>query len=315
MSETIVRTINLSKAYSSGGVAHYAVQNLNVEIGRGQIYGFIGQNGAGKTTLIRMLTGLIQPTEGRLELFGKSGDDALQKMRRKIGCIVETPALYPNLTARENLEVQARLLGLSDEKAIKQALRLAGIADTGTKKACDFSLGMRQRLALAQAMLAKPELLILDEPVNGLDPKGIIENRELLKRLAFEQNMTILISSHILSELALLATHYGIIDRGRLIKQIGAEELQKECRQCIRLCTPKPKKTFAFLKERFQINELQIISDQEIHIFERLDETMSINMALCKADIPVTSIICAGQDLEGYFMKLTQTEFAEGVAA
>jgi ABC-2 type transport system ATP-binding protein len=194
-------------------------------------------------------------------------------------------------------------------------MEFAGITNTGNKKVRDFSLGMRQRLALAQAMLAKPELLILDEPVNGLDPKGIIENRELLKRLSSEQGMTILISSHILSELSLLATNYGIIDHGRLIKQISAGELQKECRQCIKLCTTETAKAVSFLKERFHVNDAQVIAEHEIRIFEQFDHIMQMNMALCKADIPVTSITCEGQDLEGYFMKLTNATIVEGDAA
>ena len=225
MEEPIVKTNGLGKKYG----AQYAVRDLNVEIRRGQIYGLIGQNGAGKTTLIRMLTGLITPTEGQIELFGESGGRGLREARRKIGSIVETPALYPGMTARQNLETQAHILELTDiSAAIDEALILARIANTGNKKARDFSLGMKQRLALAQAMLASPEFLVLDEPVNGLDPKGIIENRELLKRLVAEKNMTILISSHILGELSLLATDYGIIDNGRLVKQISAQELQAE---------------------------------------------------------------------------------------
>lgn len=254
MDESIVKTRNLGKKYG----VRYAVLNLNVEIRRGQIYGLIGQNGAGKTTFIRMLTGLIAPTDGQIELFGESGERALQKARRRIGSIVETPALFPSMTARQNLETQARLLGLADNPAvIGEALESAGLDHTGAKKVKDFSLGMRQRLALAQAMLANPEFLVLDEPVNGLDPKGIIENRELLKRLVREKGMTILISSHILSELALLATDYGIIDNGRLIKQIGAEELQRECRQCIRLLTDKTEKAVSFLTEHFHVKDME----------------------------------------------------------
>ena len=223
MGQTVIRTRTLGKKYGE----KYAVYDLNVEIRQGQIYGLIGQNGAGKTTFIRMLTGLIAPTEGQIELFGEIGERALQQARRKIGSIVETPALYAGMSARANLETQARLLGLANRAVtIGAALELAGLENTGNKKVRDFSLGMRQRLALAQAMLAEPEFLVLDEPVNGLDPKGIIENRELLKRLVAERGLTILISSHILSELSLLATHFGIIDNGRLIKQISAEDLQ-----------------------------------------------------------------------------------------
>jgi ABC-2 type transport system ATP-binding protein len=306
MEEPVVKTSGLGKKYDE----KYAVLDLNVEIRRGQIYGLIGQNGAGKTTFIRMLTGLIAPTEGQIELFGEGGERGLQKARRRIGSIVETPALYPGMTARQNLETQARLLGLADSVAvIEEALELAGLVDTGGKKVRDFSLGMRQRLALAQAMLAEPEFLVLDEPVNGLDPKGIIENRELLKRLVAEKSMTILISSHILSELSLLATDYGIIDNGRLIKQISADELQSECRQSIRLLTAETEKAVPFLQDRFHVKDMEITTigglGKEIRIFEQLDHIAQMNMALCKADIPVSAISMEGQDLEAYFMKLT----------
>jgi ABC-2 type transport system ATP-binding protein len=298
----------------------YAVVDLNVEIRQGQIYGLIGQNGAGKTTFIRMLTGLITPTEGQIELFGECGERALQKARRRIGSIVETPALYPGMTAHANLETQARLLGLADSASvIGEALELAGLDSAGSKKVRDFSLGMRQRLALAQAMLANPEFLVLDEPVNGLDPKGIIENRELLKRFATEKGMTILISSHILSELSLLATDYGIIDNGRLIKQISADELQRECRQSIRLLTPEAERAVSFLQDRFQVKDMEIAArgalGKEIRIFEQLDHITRMNMALCKADIPVNAISMEGQDLEGYFIKLTSGQPLTGGVA
>jgi ABC-2 type transport system ATP-binding protein len=309
MEESIVKTSGLGKKYGE----RYAVLDLNVEIRRGQIYGLIGQNGAGKTTFIRMLTGLISPTEGQIELFGESGKQALQKARRRMGSIVETPALYPSMTARQNLEAQARIMGLADSAAvIGEALELAGLDGAGSKKVRDFSLGMRQRLALAQAMLANPTFLVLDEPVNGLDPKGIIENRELLKRLVAEKGMTILVSSHILSELSLLATDYGIIDNGRLVKQISAHELQNECRQSIRLLTTETEKAVSFLKDCFHIKDVEIAEvgglKKEIRVFEQLDHITQMNMALCKEDIPVASISMEGQDLESYFMKLTNSQ-------
>jgi ABC-2 type transport system ATP-binding protein len=309
MEESIVKTRAVGKKYGE----RYAVLDLNVEIRRGQIYGLIGQNGAGKTTFIRMLTGLITPTEGRIELFGDGGKQALQKARRRIGSIVETPALYPGMTACQNLGAQARLMGLADSAAvIGEALELAGLGGAGSKKVRDFSLGMRQRLALAQAMLTNPEFLVLDEPVNGLDPKGIIENRELLKRLVAEKGMTILVASHILSELSLLATDYGIIDNGRLIKQISANELQSECRQFIRLLTAETEKAVSFLQYRFHVRDMEIAAvgglKKEIRVFEQLDHITQMNMALCKEDIPVASISMEGQDLESYFMKLTNSQ-------
>jgi ABC-2 type transport system ATP-binding protein len=306
MNEIIVKTVGLGKKYRD----KYAVQGMNVEIRRGQIYGLIGQNGAGKTTFIRMLTGLIAPSEGYVELFGECGEAALQTVRRRIGSIVETPALFPAMTARQNLETHARLLEINKKEGhkekffIPEALELAGINHTGNKKVRDFSLGMKQRLALAQAMLSQPDFLILDEPVNGLDPKGIVENRELLKQLVAERGMTILVSSHILSELSLFATNYGIIDNGQLIKQICAEELQREYRQYIRLLTPEITKALSLLKLQFKMRDVQIVGG-EIRIFEQFDHIGQINMALCKANVPVNSISMEGQDLEDYFIKLT----------
>jgi ABC-2 type transport system ATP-binding protein len=233
MTEMIVKTRGLSKKYGE----HYAVNSVNVEIGRGQIYGLIGQNGAGKTTFIRMLCGLIAPSDGEIELFGMRGKE-LGKARGYIGSIVETPSLFPNMTAMENLETQWKLAGCKaynrvERRANKpqEMLELCGISGTGKKLVKNFSLGMRQRLALALALLTEPDFIVLDEPINGLDPKGIVENREMLKRLAAEKGITILISSHILSELAQLATNYGIIHGGRLIKQISATELNAESGQ------------------------------------------------------------------------------------
>ncbi|MDR1101068.1 MAG: ATP-binding cassette domain-containing protein [Clostridiales bacterium] len=299
MSQFVVRTSNLSKKYGE----RYAVRNVDVEIRRGQIYGLIGQNGAGKTTFIRMLTGLISQTDGEIELFGKSGAD-LEKARGSIGSIVETPSLFPNMTAEENLETQRRLAGF-DKNNADEMLELCGIADTGSKKVKNFSLGMRQRLALTLALLTEPEFVILDEPINGLDPKGIVENREMLKRLAAEKGITILISSHILSELSLLATNYGIIHNGRLIKQLPAKQLLSECRRYIKVITGDAPKTAEILKRQFAIKEVEILDDGEIRVYEQLDKTPRMVKELVDADVQVKSIGVTGQDLESYFMNIT----------
>lgn len=223
MTKFICETKNLSKKYKD----FYALKNVNLTIPKGEIYGLVGENGAGKTTLIRLLTGLNFKSEGEIILFGHK--DNLQHERSKIGCTIEMPALYKDMTASQNLEVQRIQRGIPNKKCITDTLELIGLSNAGKKRVANFSLGMKQRLALGVALLGEPEFLILDEPVNGLDPTGIIELRELLKKLVKEREVTILISSHILSELHQLATCYGFLHKGELLKQISTEELNEEC--------------------------------------------------------------------------------------
>ncbi len=230
--EYVLRTTELRKKYKG----FTALDGLTMNIPKGAIYGFVGRNGAGKTTLIRLITGLQRPTEGGFEIFGiKNTDRDIVKSRRRMGAVVETPAIYLDLTARENLRQQYRILGLPNTDGIDELLELVGLADTGRKKAKNFSLGMKQRLGIAIALCGDPDLVVLDEPINGLDPQGIIEIRELILKLNRERNMTILISSHILDELAKLATHYGFIDSGRIVREMSAEELESACRKCVRM--------------------------------------------------------------------------------
>jgi ABC-2 type transport system ATP-binding protein len=305
MNQSIVKTTGVSKRYGE----RYAVENVSMEIRRGQIYGLIGQNGAGKTTFIRMLTGLISPTEGGIELFGESGA-GLGKARARIGSIVETPSLFPNMTAAGNIETQRRLAGLPATAGTDAMLRLCGISGTGNKKVRDFSLGMRQRLALAISLITEPEFLVLDEPINGLDPKGIVENREMLKSLARDRGVTILISSHILSELAQLATNYGIIHNGQLIKQLSATELQSECRRYVEILTDDISRATANITGRFAVKDYEIIGGGELRVFEQTDKTAEMNKALVQSDVPVKSIRVVGQDLESYFMKVTSKKYS-----
>lgn len=226
MKEIIFETVNLTKKYADA----IALDKVSISIKQGEIYGFIGENGAGKTTMLRILTGLAEPTSGEIFLFGKKGKE-LAKCRKRIGCIVESPAVYLDMTAYENLEVQRIQRGIPGKSCINSVLKLVNLKDTGKKKAKDFSFGMRQRLALAIALLGEPQFLVLDEPVNGLDPIGIIELRNLLKQLNREKGITILMSSHILTELHQLASCYGMISHGRLIQQITAKELEEKCKE------------------------------------------------------------------------------------
>lgn len=220
--DIVLETKNLTKKYNSKSV----VDHISMTIHKGDIYGFIGKNGAGKTTLIRMVCGLAKPTEGSLKLF--ESQDLIQS-RAKLGTVIESPALFPNMTARENLMVQCKLQGITDYNKIDEILEMVGLDDTQKKKTKHFSLGMRQRLAIALALIGEPKLLILDEPTNGLDPEGIKEIRELIVKLNHDYNITVLISSHILSELSKFATRYGIIHHGRLIEEFTEEELWKRC--------------------------------------------------------------------------------------
>ncbi len=298
MSEMICQTTELCKNYKN----FHVLQNVNLSINRGEIYGLIGENGAGKSTLIRILTGLAFQSSGEVILFGKT--ENLQYERARIGCTVEMPALYKDMTAKQNLEIQRVQRGIPDKKCISRTLELVGLDNTKKKKVIDFSLGMKQRLALAVALLGEPEFLILDEPVNGLDPTGIIGLRELLKKLAKEKHVTILISSHILSELNQLATCYGFLHHGKLLRQITATELSGECRRHIKLKTDNTKKTVTVLEEQLKIKNFSIYPDNFIRVYEKLEETHTISKTLSSNGIVVEEISVQGEELETYFENL-----------
>ena len=298
MSEIICQTTELCKKYKN----FHVLQDVNLSINRGEIYGLIGENGAGKSTLIRILTGLAFQSSGVVSLFGKT--ENLRYERAKIGCTVEMPALYKDMTAKQNLEIQRVQRGIPDKKSISKTLELVGLSNTNKKKVNDLSLGMKQRLALAIALLGEPEFLILDEPVNGLDPTGIIELRELLKKLAKENHVTILISSHILSELNQLATCYGFLHHGKLLKQITATELSEECKRHIKLKTDDTKKTVTVLEEQLKIKNFSIYPDNFIRVYEKLEETYTISKTLSSNGIVVEEISVQGEELETYFENL-----------
>ncbi len=298
MSEIICQTTELCKNYKN----FHALQNVNFSINRGEIYGLVGENGAGKSTLIRILTGLAFKSSGIITLFGKT--DHLQHERTKIGCTIEMPALYKDMTAKQNLEIQRVQRGIPDKKCISKTLELVGLNNTEKKKINNFSLGMKQRLALAVALLGEPEFLILDEPVNGLDPTGIIELRELLKRLVRENHVTILISSHILSELNQLATCYGFLHHGKLLKQITAKELNEQCRRHIKLKTDDTKKTVTVLEEQLKIKNFSVYPNNFIRIYEKLEETHTISKTLFSNGIVVEEMSVQGEELETYFENL-----------
>ena len=228
----VLKTNSLCKHYKN----FKALGGLTMHVPKGSIYGFVGRNGAGKTTLIRMVCGIQFPTGGNFELYGvKNTDKKISDTRRKMGAVIETPSIIPYLNARENLKIQYDIMGMPDYKGIDELLDLVGLKNTGKKLAKNFSLGMRQRLGIAVALCGNPDLLVLDEPINGLDPQGIIDIRELILKLNREKKITIIISSHILDELAKIATHYGFINDGRIVREMSAEELEQECRKCMRI--------------------------------------------------------------------------------
>ena len=299
LTETILKATNITKKYGK----HKALDKVTIEIKRGMIYGLIGENGAGKSTFMRTIMGLITIDEGNIELFGESGAKGLQHARRKMGQSIETPALYPELTARDNLRVQAANGGVS-EREIDDLLRLMSLEHTGKKKAKNFSLGMRQRLAIASTLITNPEFLILDEPTNGLDPSGIVEMREIIHRLVTERGITVLLSSHLLDELSQIATHYGILHDGKLIKELSKEELANETRQYIELETTEVQKAIVVLDE-LRITDYEVINGTEINIFDRLDDVAAINRSLVLADVNVSRIGTTRQKLEDYFLQLT----------
>lgn len=296
--EYVLTANAVSKSYRN----FTALKNFSMHVPKGSIYGFVGKNGAGKTTLIRLVCGLQEPTSGSYTLYGvdsKSGD--IGKARRRTGAVVETPSIYLDMTARENLETQYRILGMPSFNGIDELLKLVGLENTGKKKAKNFSLGMRQRLGIAVALAGDPDFLILDEPANGLDPQGIIEIRELILKLNRERQITVLMSSHILDELSKLATHYGFIDGGRMIREISAEELEAACRKCI--CF-KVSDVAAFSRVADKLNiEYKIVSDTEADIFAKISIS-EITLALAKENCSVLSAFERDESLESFYVNL-----------
>ena len=298
MKKVVLKTYNITKKYGE----QLAVDNVNMTIKKGDIYGFIGQNGAGKTTLIRLITGLIHKSGGEIELLGANEENELNKARTMVGSLIESPSLYTNMTARENLEVSRLVRNIPGKKCIDEVLELVWLKDVEKKKVKNFSLGMRQRLGIANALMGNPKLLILDEPINGLDPMGIVEIRELLKKINKEKDMTILISSHILSELSELATTYGIISNGKLIEEITAKQLSEKCRQYIDLKVDDTARAVILLERELGISDYEVLEDSNIKVFSNLDNVGEVNSLLSRSGIIVESISVKGENLEEYFM-------------
>lgn len=296
--EYILTTNALGKQYKQ----FRALNGLSMHVPKGAIYGFVGRNGAGKTTLIRLICGLQEPTSGSFHLYGiENTDKNIVKSRRRMGAVIETPAIYMDMTAKENLKQQYRILGLPSFDGIEELLELVGLENTGKKKAKNFSLGMKQRLGIAIALAGDPDFLVLDEPINGLDPQGIIEIRELILKLNREHQITVLISSHILDELSRLATHYGIIDQGQMIKELSAEELEAACRKCMRIEVTDVKALSRVL-DSMKI-DYKIISDTQADVFAKVNISQ-LTLALMQEGCEVLSMQEKDESLESFYVSL-----------
>ena len=293
----ILETSNLTKIYGT----QKAVDNVSISIKQGDIYGLIGRNGAGKTTLMRIVSGLARPSLGEYKVFEESDDNT---SLTRIGCLIENTGIYPNLTAFEHLYLKKLAVGIKEKGIENKLLDLVGLADTGKKKVKQFSLGMKQRLGIALALIGYPDLVILDEPINGLDPQGIVEIRNIIEKLNQEEGITFIISSHILDELAKIGTRFGIIDRGQILEEIDRDLLLKKSSDRIELQTSAAANALPLL-DQIQIKDYKLISDNLIYIYDSGERTGDISLVLAKHNIPVESLSIHQNTLEDYYLSLT----------
>ena len=295
MQEIVLQTNNLTKKYKN----FIALDNATITIHKGDIYGLIGRNGAGKTTLMKTITTLTNKTSGSFSLFGS--EEELTESKRRIGCLIESPAFFGNLTAYQNLKYYSIQKGIVGKKQIEKVLKIVDLWKEKNKKFKNFSLGMKQRLGIAFAILDNPDFIILDEPINGLDPIGIKEIRDTLKKLNEEEKITILISSHILSELYLIANHFCFIDKGKIIKDLSKEELDLECSKCIVIKTKDVKKASVVLEKELSTTNYKVIDNTEIRLYDELENLAEVNKILLTNGIEIMGIYETGISLEDYF--------------
>ena len=300
MSEIILSTGNLSKKFKK----FTALDNVTVELEKGKIYGLIGKNGAGKTTLMRIIAGLSYPTEGKLELFGKSSPKEYSKELAKIGMLIEYPSLNGKMTAKQNIKINKIMRGIHDDKIDDGLLKMVGLENVGKKKVKDFSLGMRQRLGIAIAMLANPELLILDEPVNGLDPVGVVEIRNLIKKLNEERGITVLISSHNLPELYQTATDYIIIHQGKVKQCLTQQELEERCEHYLKIECTDSKKLVNVIEQKLGSKKYKVISENIVHLYDFTEDKQKVYKVLNDNNIQVMQFSQEGDTLENYFLNV-----------
>lgn len=296
----VIKTNNLVKKYGENIV----LDNISIKVNQGEIYGLVGDNGAGKTTLFRILSGQSNISNGSFELLGESSEKNIMKVRKRIGTIIENPSFYPKMTIEENLEYYRLQRGIPGKKNIDKILKEVGLLEVKKKKFNNISLGMKQRLGLALALLGEPELLILDEPINGLDPSGIIEIRNLLLKLNREKNITIIISSHILSELYNIATCYGFLSKGKLVEEISLKQLNERCRSYLEINVTNPKKFSVLLEEKLGYKNYKIMPDGLIHLFEKDPINEEISRLAVENGIGLKSINEKSANLENYYLSL-----------
>lgn len=296
----ILRTTNLSKKFKDKEV----IENVNMNVKKGEIYGFLGPNGAGKTTIMKMVVNLIKPSVGEIEVFGKKLTDKSYETLKRMGSIIEYPVFYDNLTGKENLELHCQYMGYYDKSAIDKALDLVNLKGIDRKPVKEFSLGMKQRLGIARAIITKPELLILDEPINGLDPIGIKEMRDMLKMLNKEYNITILISSHILGEIEQVADTIGIINNGKLVREVSMESIREGNLEYIEVVTKDCTKAAFILENDLQISNFKIIDNTFIRIYDLKLSQKDISKALILKDVEIEAISRKSNSLEDYFLNL-----------
>ncbi|TCM96915.1 bacitracin transport system ATP-binding protein [Paenibacillus sp. BK033] len=297
----VLRTNQLTKRYGGKTVVH----NVHMNIRRGDIYGFLGQNGAGKTTTLRMIMGLIRPTAGEVEWFGEGLNGGRAGAMERIGAIIEYPGFYLNLSAVDNLEIHRRLMGIGNKEYIQEVLSTVGLLDVRNQKVKHYSLGMKQRLGIARALLHRPELLVLDEPTNGLDPAGIKEIRQLFLDLARQRGITFIISSHLLSEVEQLATRVGIIHQGTLMEEIDYEDLQRKTRHYLEIKVDDDKKAAYLLEQKLGVSDYRLAGPGIIHLYDILDQSANVNLTLTSQGVGVREIRLSGDSLEDYFLKVT----------
>lgn len=298
--QIIVDVEHLDKQYKKQKV----VRDAGFQVKQGSICGLIGPNGAGKTTIMKMLGGLVVPTAGTISLYGAGTEEELARARSRMSFMIETPYLKMNLTAKQNLEKQRLQKGVPDKARIDEVLELVGLDGVGNKRVKEYSLGMRQRLGIANAMLAKPELMILDEPVNGLDPEGIVEIRELLVKLNKEQNITIMISSHILSELSQMCSDYIFIQKGQIIRDITDEALKNECRSFLGIHTDNDALALAVLWEKLHTDNYEVREDGSIKLFDYLEDVLTVSKTLYENGVIPLELYMGGENLEEYYMSM-----------
>lgn len=297
--EYLLSTNGLTKQYGE----QKALNSVDIHVRKGEIYGLIGRNGAGKTTLLKIISGLSSPTKGTFSIFGKSGREISREFGR-VGTLIESPGVYPDMSAYENIKLKCIAMGVRKKNVVEELLGTVGLKDAGKKAVKNFSVGMKQRLGIALALVGDVDLVVLDEPINGLDPQGIVEVRETIEKLNKDKGITFIISSHILEELSKMATSYGIIHHGELVQELSREELSAKCSERLELKTTDVSKACVVL-EKMGIRNLKVVDKNSVYIYERLDEVSAIVRELVHGDVDVLGISVLNENLEDYFLGLT----------